>query len=247
LQQALSRLMLVVIASFRVETTMFRRRPRLDSVITKTKNRSLLAFVIAVGVFSLPLQRFELRVLLAYDLGSFAFLAMLIARMVSSDTEETYHRAQREEPSNVATLATVGLFSSTSLVAIALMLDNTQKASSFVTNIHMGLSLVAIFLSWLLLHTYFALHYARIYYDEIELAEAEEGSYIKGLDFPNIELVNYWDFLYFSFTIAMCYQTSDVTVVSEEMRRLTLIHAIISFMFVSLILGLVINLVSNVV
>ena len=227
---------------------MFRRRLRLDSIITKMKNRSLLAIAIAVGVFCLPLPRFELRVLLAYDLGAFTFLAMLITRMMSSGAEETYHRAQREEPSNVATLATAGIFSATSLVAIALMLDDTQKASPFVTNIHMGLSLIAIFLSWLLLHTYFALHYARMYYDEIELVEAEESSYIKGLDFPNREeLVNYWDFLYFSFTIAMCYQTSDVTVVSRQMRNLTLLHAILSFIFVSLILGLVINLVSNLV
>lgn len=226
---------------------MFRRRLRLDSIITKMKNRSLLAIAIAVGVFCLPLPRLELRVLLAYDLGSFTFLAMLIARMISSSAEETYHRAQREEPSNLGTLATVGVVSMTSLVAIAVMLDNTHNASPFVTNIHMGLSLIAIFLSWLLLHTYFALHYARIYYDEIELAAAED-SYIKGLDFPNKgELVNYWDFLYFSFTIAMCYQTSDVTIVSEQMRNLTLLHAILSFIFVSLILGLVINLVSNVV
>lgn len=226
---------------------MFRRRLRIGSIITKMKNRSLLALAIAVGVFSLPLPRFELRVLLAYDLGALAFLSMLIVRMMSSSSEETYHRAQREEPSNVATLATVGLFSTISLVAIGLMLDDTHNASSFVTNIHMGLSLIAIFLSWLLLHTYFALYYARIYYDEIETAEAEEDGYIKGLDFPNRKLVNYWDFLYFSFTIAMCYQTSDVTVVSEQMRHLTLLHAIISFIFVSLILGLVINLVSNIV
>ena len=55
---------------------MFRRRSRLDSVITKIKNRSLLAFVIAVGIFSLPWQRFELRVLLEAEIFvmRFAFL-----------------------------------------------------------------------------------------------------------------------------------------------------------------------------
>jgi uncharacterized membrane protein len=44
-----------------------------------------------------------------------------------------------------------------------------------------------------------------VYSDEIEPAAAEEDSYIKGLNFPNRELVNYWDFLCFSFNIAMCY------------------------------------------
>ena len=67
----------------------------------------------------------------------------------------------------------------------------------------------------------------------------------KGLSFPNDEPPDYWDFLYYSFTIAMCYQTPDVTVSSRSMRRITLFHAVISFLYVTAILGLVINILSN--
>ena len=52
--------------------------------------------------------------------------------------------------------------------------------------------------------------------------------------------------MYYSFTIAMCYQTSDVTVTSTRIRRVTLVHAIFSFLFVTAIIGFVVNVISNV-
>jgi len=67
------------------------------------------------------------------------------------------------------------------------------------------------------------------------------------LEFPGNKLVDYWDFMYYSFTIAMCYQTSDISVSSAPMRRLTLIHSILSFVFVAAIIGLLVNVVSNLV
>lgn len=80
------------------------------------------------------------------------------------------------------------------------------------------------------------------------LTGAEEGKkFAKGLDFPNQELVDYWDFGYYSVTIAICYQTSDVTVTSPLMRRLTLVHAIMSFFFVTAIIGLVVSIVANLI
>ena len=73
------------------------------------------------------------------------------------------------------------------------------------------------------------------------------GAFQKGLAFPgDSDLMNYGDFVYYSFTIAMCYQTSDVTVTSPAMRRLTIVHAIVSFIFVLVILGLLVNILANV-
>jgi uncharacterized membrane protein len=57
---------------------------------------------------------------------------------------------------------------------------------------------------------------------------------------------DFWDFMYYSFTIAMCYQTSDVSITSMRIRRVTLLHTIISFLFVSAIIGFVVNVISNV-
>ena len=85
-----------------------------------------------------------------------------------------------------------------------------------------------------------ALHYARVYYDETAPGET---TFLGGLDFPEQKFPDYWDFLYFSLTIAMCYQTSDVTSTTPLMRRLSLFHAVISFFFVTFVIGLVVGIV----
>jgi len=220
------------------------------------RNRLILSTIIAFLTYwllPLPLTYGDIRLIAAYVVGVSVDLGLIIVMMVISTAETTMKRAANEEPSNTALLGFIVLFSAITLAAIALMLNNSHNRPAIVANTHIGLSLLAIFLSWLFLHTYFALHYARIYYQEklasqeTKIGESEPANYVGGLDFPNSGLADYWDFLYYSFTIAMCYQTSDISVTSVVMRRVTLAHAIISFIYVSSIIGLVVNLVSNVV
>ena len=110
---------------------------------------------------------------------------------------------------------------------------------------------LAVCLAWLFVHVAFGLYYGRLYYDEVTpgTGTADNGGatvpYCKGLEFPDGELVDYWAFMYYSFTIAMCYQTSDVTVTGSLMRRMTLLHAIVSFAFVLVILGYTVNAINT--
>ncbi|MBC8420588.1 MAG: DUF1345 domain-containing protein [Desulfobacterales bacterium] len=207
--------------------------------------RIMLAIIIGFLVyFLLPHKiRFEIRLLLAWDAGVLILLFIILIMMKNTNAEQTLQRAQREEPSNIATLSFTVLICGACMVAVAFMLNDGQQWKAVSANVHLGLCIVAIFCAWFLLHAFFALHYARMYYDEID--EESEGDYKKGLEFPGGELVDYWDFMYYSFTIAMCYQTSDVSVTSTSMRRLTLIHSILSFVFVAVVIGLVVNVVSN--
>lgn len=207
--------------------------------------RLILAILVAGAAYSIfPLPP-TIRVLLAYDLGMVVLVGNLGWTMWNASPEKTYRHAQQEEPSGLVLLSTVVIFTLTSLIAISMLLDNTKGMSSLLINFHMVLSLIAIFLSWFMVHTYYAMHYARIYYDT--LPDGTSTEYQKGLDFPTEDLACYRDFLYYSFTIAMCYQTSDVTIISQEIRSLSLIQSILSFIFVALIFGLVVNVVSNLV
>ena len=116
-------------------------------------------------------------------------------------------------------------------------------------NLHLATGAAAVFVAWLLVHTEFGLYYARLYYDEEEGSQANDRSpfaFTKGLQFPDKELVDFWDFMYYSFTIAMCYQTSDVSVESSAMRRVTLLHSILSFAFVLVVLGFTVNAIGNI-
>ena len=93
-------------------------------------------------------------------------------------------------------------------------------------------------------HIVFGLHYMSMYYNDLLATDA--STYDEGLEYPERKTPDYWDFMYYSFTIAMCYQTSDVTITNTAIRRVTLLHAIFSFVFVALIIGFVVNVLSNI-
>ena len=207
--------------------------------------RFILSVTVALLTYLILPQgtKFEIRLLLAWDLGVIFLLGIIFMMMKNADADYTMHRAQIQEPSNMGTLTLTVFISVASMVAVAFMLNDGEHWKEEPANLHLGLCTIAIFSAWFLLHTFFALHYARLYYDELD--DGAPGKYKGGLEFPGGQLVDYWDFMYYSFTIAMCYQTSDVSVSNAPMRRLTLIHSILSFIFVALIIGLVVNVVSN--
>jgi uncharacterized membrane protein len=186
------------------------------------------------------------RIVVAWNVGVMVLLGLIATMMWRSDPKETLRRAQKDEPSNVVILLVTIVTAVAGLVAISYALAKTDGMSRYLLVFHTCLSIVGVFFAWLLIHTLYSLHYAKIYYDETE--DGEEGAFKKGLAFPGgTDIVDYWDFVYYSFTIAMCYQTSDVAVTSPAMRRLTIFHAIVSFLFVLVILGLLVNIISNVV
>jgi len=90
--------------------------------------------------------------------------------------------------------------------------------------------------SWLLLPTAFTMHYAHLFYRQRAITE------VLPLLFPGkLTEPNYWDFAYFSFTIAVASQTADVAAGTADVRKITLLQSVISFVFNILILGLSIN------
>jgi uncharacterized membrane protein len=186
----------------------------------------------------------ELNLLIPYNTGVGVYLVLTGALMRRASPEDAAELSRRGEPNNILTLIIVIALSVVSLVGVAAMLNHPSGRPRWEINLHMTTSLLAVILSWFLSHIYFGLHYMRLYYDDTVV----DGKliYNEGLEFPQRESADYWDFMYYSFTIAMCYQTSDVTVTSVRMRRVTLVHAIFSFLFVTAIIGFVVNVISNV-
>ena len=102
---------------------------------------------------------------------------------------------------------------------------------------YMTLAPVSVVFSWSLVHTLFALRYAHIYYGAGEVHGTPHG----GLEFPGDHVPDFMDFAYYSFVVGMTAQVSDVQVSSRVLRRLTLLHGVISFAFNTVILALTIN------
>ena len=201
----------------------------------------IAAAVAYLATISLP---DELNLLIPYDVGVAIYLGLFCVLMERASPEDAAEMTRRGEPNNRLVLIIVMAVSVVSLVGVAAMLNHPSGRPRWVVNLHMTTSLLAVILSWLLAHIYFGLHYARLYYDDT-LVDGKL-TYHRGLEFPQRETADFWDFMYYSFTIAMCYQTSDVTVTSVRIRRVTLMHAIFSFLFVTAIIGFVVNVISNV-
>jgi len=131
----------------------------------------------------------------------------------------------------------------TSLFAVAILVGGAKGLGPRALTEHLVLAGATVLSSWFLVHTVFAMHYAHTYYhDSDNDPHTIEGA---GLEFPNQKAPDFLDFAYFSFVIGMTCQVSDVQVSSQGIRRLALVHGLLSFLFNTVILALSINLASS--
>jgi uncharacterized membrane protein len=98
------------------------------------------------------------------------------------------------------------------------------------------LGLAAIIGAWTLLHTAFTLHYARLFYADLDMA----GSLAFRGGLPDDA-----DFAYFAFGIGMTFQVPDVSVTNRQMRRVVLAHQLLAFTYNTAILALVVNVIAG--
>ncbi len=167
-------------------------------------------------------------------------LAMMWYVIVSADPSEAAQEASIQDSSRTTIFIFVVGAAIASVFAVGAELGTAKGLDKTYLAGHVLFSLLAIFTSWSLVHTVFTLRYAHAYYDTPEGDDAHGG-----LSFPNQQKPDYLDFAYFSFVIGMCFQTSDVSITSRRLRRLALVHSVISFGFNLAILGLSINIVSG--
>jgi uncharacterized membrane protein len=127
------------------------------------------------------------------------------------------------------------------LAAIALSFQSifsVLNAPGKLDTVHLALSLISVPLGWITLHTVMAFHYAHRFYTRHAVHHADDAG---GLQFPGTEEPGLTDFLYYSFVVGMTAQVSDVQVLNADMRRVTLMHGVVSFFFNAVILALAVN------
>jgi uncharacterized membrane protein len=205
--------------------------------------RLLLSALLAGLVITFLPPSFHLvaRLLCSWDAFTLCFLFLTLRLMLRATPEIMRRFARQEDEGRAVILSLITIAACISVVAIGLILQDKGQENSLLF-LHLGLAISTIVSSWLLVHTIFAQHYAHIYYkEERTLAESQAD----GLDFPGEIEPDYWDFLYFSFVIGMTSQVSDISVTSRQMRRLSLLHGILSFFFNTTIVAMMINIVAG--
>lgn len=134
-----------------------------------------------------------------------------------------------------------------SLFAIVFLLLEAKNGSKAEVSWHVLLAIGSVIVSWILVHTIFALRYAHLYYDTDD-DDSGDNKPVGGLEFPGDEKEpDYLDFAYFSFVIGMTFQVSDVEISDKHLRRLVLVHGLISFAFNTAIVALSINVISGLI
>jgi uncharacterized membrane protein len=185
------------------------------------------------------------RILCAWNVGIDCFLALTLWKMAKATPEKMRRYAQHEYEGRLGILILVIAAACASVLAIGFLLNDKKGIGVSILTLHVILSLMTIVGSWLLVHTIFTLQYAHIYYHIDGDRNGSEES--RGLDFPEDCEPDYWDFLYFSFVIGMTSQVSDVQITSRQMRRLALIHGVLSFFFNTSILAMSINIIASLI
>ncbi len=199
-----------------------------------------LATAVVVAALPLPMG-LELRLLLAWCVGLTVYLCLVWWLCVSFDAKRTRERAQAQDEPSLVMFLVLLLATAACVAAITALMQQGRDLAGLQRGLHIGLSVTALALSWLFIQTVFTFRYAHRYYFEEKKGEPDGP----GLQFPGGLDPDYFDFLYYAFVVGMTSQVSDVQVTSREMRRLTLVHGVLSFGFNMLILALSINVVAG--
>lgn len=197
-----------------------------------------LAVAVAIGIaaaLAMPAEALAMRLLVGWIGFAAAELLLLWAVIWRADPAETARRAGVEDPGRRMVFVISVVTSSVSLFAAAGVMRHAHRMAPDHAAVWVALCLGAVATSWLLTHSSWTLRYAHLYY-----REDDEG--VGGLAFPGGVAPDLMDFAYFSFTIGTCFQTSDVSIGSPQIRRAVLFHAVQSFAFTTAILALALNL-----
>jgi uncharacterized membrane protein len=170
------------------------------------------------------------------------YLLLLGVVIYYADPPMTKQRVSRDEPNRVFLMIVLVLVALLGNISVGIILTSVGSEHPAHARLLVGLSVLAVVLSWFLLHTAVGQHYARLYYEDTDAQGCPFPDGMRqGFVFPGHEAPNYLDFMYISFTVGLTYAMSDVNVTSAAQRRIVLIHSAISFFFYSTILGVVLN------
>ncbi|WP_122574234.1 DUF1345 domain-containing protein [Pseudomonas viridiflava] len=186
----------------------------------------------------LPDTHLTQNLLIGWDLGVWLYLILMFIRTLHSDASDVRRIALMEDENAGTILVTVSVAALASLAAIIVEIAGTKGLSPHDQLLHHAFTGVTVIGSWLLIGVVFSLHYARLFYTSTGKEPAL--SFAGGEKNPD-----YWDFLYFSFTLSVAVQTSDVGVATRQMRRIVLAQSLICFVFNTAILGFSINIAAS--
>ena len=171
----------------------------------------------------------------AFDGAAAVFLIAVSTLLRKGEAAQMRKAAEANDANRAGLLVLTGV---TMLVILTSVVKEMQEKSDALA---IALVIVTLVLAWLFSNSIYALHYAHLFYSDCD----GDGKDAGGVDFPKCPEPDYWDFLYFSFTLGMTFQTSDVEISSRKVRRVVLGHCLAAFVFNIGVLAFTINVLGS--
>jgi uncharacterized membrane protein len=198
---------------------------------------SLLAAVATVAVALGLGSPVPVALLLGWGAAALVYLTFIWTAVGGLDAEATGGAAKADDASRPEADAVMLGAGTASLLAVGFTLAEAGDSTGTHRALLIALALVSVVLAWASVHTIYALRYARLYY----------GDSPGGIDFNDSERPSYLDFFYVALTVGMTSQVSDTSLTSSTVRRTAIRHALLSYLFATVVVALTINVVATLI
>lgn len=179
------------------------------------------------------------RILVSWNVGALLFLILIWKLMTTLNASQMSDKYREEDEAAPVILVISVIAAVLAVASIVAYLADVDDVSGLDKAWHIGLAAMTVLSSWTLIPTMFTTHYADMYYSV--------GDDDRPLQFPDKRAPVFWDFAYFSFTIAAACQTADVATSQGPIRKVVIAHSVLSFFFNASILGFAINVTAGLI
>jgi len=208
---------------------------RAPGVTAVTRLLVALTIGVVVGVAVSVNRTWPTGILLGWMTTGIVFVTWMWITIWPMDAPSTTRHAVREDPGRAVSDVAVVTAAVASLAAVGLFLVAASSGDQTASAVQAAVSVGSVALAWATVHTIFTTRYARLYFTGPDA----------GIDFNEKDPPRYSDFAYLAFTIGMTFQVSDTDLRTKDIRATALRHALLSYLFGSVVLATMINLVAG--
>lgn len=186
----------------------------------------LVAFALLGAAIHVETGQWHYAVMGGFDLAALLFFLLLVPTLREGEASAIRRHAAENDANRGMLLVISALIGAVLLITIGVELSGPGEPMA-------SLIIATLAMAWAFANMLYALHYAHLFYGQ--------GDGASGLTFPDTKTPDYWDFVYFAFTLGMTFQTSDVSINSRAIRRVVLAQCLAAFVFNIGILAFTIN------
>ena len=206
--------------------------------------RFIISIILAVFIYLLILSAHLdvlVKIMIAWSVFALSYIITSWIVFFGQNPAQIRELSKQEDGSRLFVFSLIIITAFASLFAV-LLLMLSQNGKDTPQSVFIPVAVSAMLFSWIMVHTIFGFHYAHLYYGD---DTNDSTKHAEGLEFPGEKKPDYMDFAYFSFVIGMTFQVSDTAVTSKSIRRLVLLHGLLSFGLNTFVVALTINLIAD--